>query len=131
MAQKRLFMREIEVILRLKHEKKLTHRTIAQACSVSPGTASEYVAYAKAIGLSWPLPEGLSGEDRRGERGRDLGRCPARHQPEKVIVLTGICNAHLKRLTDIFRTLFHSQGFSVPAFLSQEDCMIFPPLALA
>ena len=63
MAQKRLSMRKIEEILRLKYEKKLTHRAIAQACSVSAGTVSEYVAYAKAAGLSWPLPEGLSGEE--------------------------------------------------------------------
>jgi transposase len=63
MAQKRLSMRKIEEILRLKYEKKLTHRAIAQACSVSAGTVSEYVAYAKAAGLSWPLPDGLSGEE--------------------------------------------------------------------
>lgn len=59
MAQKRLSMRKIEEILRLKYEKKLTHRAIAQACSVSSSTVSEYITHAKAAGLSWPLPEGL------------------------------------------------------------------------
>jgi transposase len=63
MAQKRLSMRKIEEILRLNYEKKLTHRAIAQACAVSSSTVSEYLTHAKAAGLSWPLPEGLSAEE--------------------------------------------------------------------
>jgi transposase len=53
-------MRKIEEVLRLKYEVGLTHRAIAQSCSISPSTVSEYVTHAKAAGLSWPLPEGLS-----------------------------------------------------------------------
>jgi transposase len=56
-------MRKIEEILRLKYETGLSHRAIAQSCSVSSSTVSTYVTHAKAAGLSWPLPEGLSGED--------------------------------------------------------------------
>jgi transposase len=56
-------MRKIEEILRLKYEAGLSHRAIAQSCSVSPSTVSEYVTHAKAAGLSWPLPEGLSAEE--------------------------------------------------------------------
>jgi transposase len=63
MAQKRLSMRKIEETLRLKYEKKLTHRAIAQACSVSSSTVSEYITHAKAAGLRWPLPEGLDAEE--------------------------------------------------------------------
>ncbi len=63
MAQARLSMRKIEEILRLKYAVGLTHRAIAQSCSVSAGTVSEYITRAKAAGLSWPLPEGLSGEE--------------------------------------------------------------------
>lgn len=63
MAQERLSMRKIEEILRLKYKVGLTHRAIAQACSVSPSTVSEYITHAKAAGLSWPLPEGLSAEE--------------------------------------------------------------------
>lgn len=63
MAQKRLSMRKIEEILRLKYEKRLSHRAIAQACAVSSSTVSEYVTHAKAAGLRWPLPEGLSAEE--------------------------------------------------------------------
>ena len=60
MSKVRLSMRKIEEILRLKYEAKLSHRAIAQSCLVSPSTVSEYITHAKAAGLSWPLPEGLS-----------------------------------------------------------------------
>ncbi|HSG17295.1 MAG TPA: IS21 family transposase [Anaerolineae bacterium] len=66
MSQKRLSMRKIEEILRLKYEAGLSHRAIAQSCSVSPSTVSEYVTHAKAAGLSWPLPEGLSAKELDG-----------------------------------------------------------------
>ena len=62
MSQKRLSMRKIEEILRLKYEAGLSHRAIARSCGVSASTVSEYVTHAKAAGLSWPLPTGLSGE---------------------------------------------------------------------
>jgi transposase len=55
-------MRKIEEILRLKYEARLTHRAIAQSCAVSAGTVSDYITRAKAAGLRWPLPEGVSGE---------------------------------------------------------------------
>ena len=62
MPQERLSMRKIEEILRLKYEVGLSHRAIAQSCSVSPSTVSEFVTHAKAAGLSWPLPEGIDNE---------------------------------------------------------------------
>ncbi len=63
MSQVRLSMRKIEEILRLKYEAGLSHRAIARSCSLSPSTVSEYVTHAKAAGLSWPLPKGISGEE--------------------------------------------------------------------
>ncbi len=63
MSQERLSMRKIEEVLRLKYGAGLSHRAIAQSCSVSPSTVSEYITHAKAAGLSWPLPEGLSAEE--------------------------------------------------------------------
>lgn len=56
-------MRKIEEVLRLKYEVGLTHREIARSCAISASTVSEYVTHAKAAGLSWPLPEGLSGAE--------------------------------------------------------------------
>jgi transposase len=62
MPQARLSMRKIEEILRLKYEAGLSHRAIAQSCSISPSTVSEYITHAQAAGLGWPLPEGLNTE---------------------------------------------------------------------
>ena len=53
-------MRKIREILRLRHERGLTHRTIGEAVRVGAATVSEYLAKAKAKGLGWPLPEELS-----------------------------------------------------------------------
>jgi transposase len=47
----------------LKYEVGLTHRKIAQSCGISASTVSEYVTHAKAAGLSWPLPVGMSGAE--------------------------------------------------------------------
>ena len=62
MAQQRLSMRKLEEILRLKYEAKLSHRQIGIACQVSAGTISDYVTRAKAAGVNWPLPEGMTEE---------------------------------------------------------------------
>lgn len=62
MSHERLSMRKINEILRLKWEAGFSHRAIAQSCSVSPGTVSDYVTRAKAAGLGWPLPEGVDEE---------------------------------------------------------------------
>ena len=57
MAAKRLPMKKIRDILKFKHELGLPHRSIARALHVSIGTVSEYLAKAKEMGVSWPLPE--------------------------------------------------------------------------
>jgi transposase len=62
MPQERLSMRKIQEVLRLKWEAGLSNRAIARSCSISPTTVSEYVRRARAVGLTWPLPETL-GED--------------------------------------------------------------------
>ena len=59
MGTRRLSMRQLREILRFKHEQKLNHRAIAQACRVGVGTVSEYVRRAAGAGLEWPLPEEL------------------------------------------------------------------------
>jgi transposase len=55
-------MRKIEEVLRLKFDKRLSHRAIAKSCGVSTSTVSAYVTHAKAAGLSWPLPAGMTPE---------------------------------------------------------------------
>ncbi len=59
MAAKRLRMKQLRDILRLKFERRLSHRAIARACSVGVGTVSEYVGRARRAGIRWPLPEEL------------------------------------------------------------------------
>jgi transposase len=63
MAQERLSMRKIKDILRLKFDSGLSHRQIASSCQMACSTVSDYIKRAKAAGLGWPLPEGLTEED--------------------------------------------------------------------
>ena len=59
MPARRLLMRKIRKILRLRHEQGLSHREIAQACAIGPGTVSRYLERAASRGLGWPLPPEL------------------------------------------------------------------------
>lgn len=59
MPARRLSMRKIKEILRL-HAMGLGMRQIARSCSLSHSTVSDYLARAKAAGVSWPLPEGMT-----------------------------------------------------------------------
>ena len=60
MPRKRLSMRNIREILRLKHYHSCSIREISSSCGVGRSTVSDYLHRAKAAGLDWPLPEGLS-----------------------------------------------------------------------
>lgn len=62
MARKRLFMRKIKEVLRLRLEVGLTGREVAEICGIGFGTVIDYGWRAKAAGVGWPLPEGLSDE---------------------------------------------------------------------
>ena len=53
-------MRKIKEILRLKWECGLSVKKIAQSCGVARSTVGDYLLRARAAGLSWPLPEGMS-----------------------------------------------------------------------
>ena len=59
MANRRLSMRKISEVLRLKWDQQLTHRQMAQSCSLSHSTVKEYLLRAQQAGLSWPLPAEL------------------------------------------------------------------------
>jgi len=58
MSQTKLTMRQIQEILRLKHQNHLSIREIARSCGLPASTVGDYLQRAKAAGLSWPLPEG-------------------------------------------------------------------------
>ena len=48
-------MRQIREVLRLRHEKGLSQRSIAASCGIASGTVSEYLGRWKSSGLGWPL----------------------------------------------------------------------------
>ena len=56
MPARRLLVRKIREVLRLKHERGLSHRAIAQACAIGVGTVSLYLRRAALGGLGWPPP---------------------------------------------------------------------------
>ncbi len=63
MAQKKLPMRQIQEVLRLKHQNQLSIREIARSCQLPVSTVWEYLKRAEAAGLGWPLPEAMSQEE--------------------------------------------------------------------
>ena len=74
MPARRLLVRKIREVLRLKHERGLSHRAIAQACAIGVGTVSLYLQRIDAarVGLA---AAGRAG--RRGARGAVVpSRCP-------------------------------------------------------
>jgi transposase len=53
-------MRQIQEILRLKHQNQLSIREIARSCGLPTSTVGDYLKRAEAAGIGWPLPEGQS-----------------------------------------------------------------------
>ncbi len=86
MPARRLLVKKIREVLRLKHERGLSHRAIAQACAIGVGTVSLYLQKADQVGLGWPLPAELDDAAlearlfRRAAPAHDRVRPPARPQ---------------------------------------------------
>ena len=59
MPARRLLMRKIREVLRLKHERGLSRRAIAQACAIGVGTVTLYLQRTAQLGLGWPVPAEL------------------------------------------------------------------------
>ena len=59
MPAKRLSMRKIREVLRLHLGLKRSIREVARSVSIGPSTVGDYLARAKAAGLSWPLNNDL------------------------------------------------------------------------
>lgn len=57
MPAKRTAMRIIKELLRLKFEARLSQRQIARCLKMGLGTVSQHLCRAKALGLTWPLPD--------------------------------------------------------------------------
>ena len=53
-------MRKIREVLRLRYAVGLSARQVAASVQIAHSSVSEYERRLAAVGLSWPLPEGLS-----------------------------------------------------------------------
>ena len=53
-------MRKIREVLRLAHEHKLSIRQVSRATGIGKSTVGEFVARAKVIGITWPIPREIS-----------------------------------------------------------------------
>ena len=60
MPTKRVSMRKIREVLRLTHEHKLSIRQVSRATGIGKSTVGEFVARAKVIGITWPIPPEIS-----------------------------------------------------------------------
>jgi hypothetical protein len=60
MAGKRVSMRKIREVLRLTHELGLRVRQASEATGVGKTAVGEYIARARVIGITWPIPDELS-----------------------------------------------------------------------
>jgi hypothetical protein len=56
-------MRKLREVLKLYLHHKLTGRAIARSVSISPSTATGYLARIRVAGLSWPLPTDLDSDE--------------------------------------------------------------------
>lgn len=56
----RLSMRKISEVLRQRLELKCSYREIARSLNISTSTITDYLARARASGVSWPLPADLT-----------------------------------------------------------------------
>ena len=59
----RLSMRKISEVLRQRLELKCSYRAIARSLNISTSTITDYLARARASGVSWPLPADLTEQE--------------------------------------------------------------------
>jgi hypothetical protein len=125
MAQNKLTMRQIQEILRLKHQNQLSVREIARSCGLPASTVGDYLKRAAAAGLSWhPF---ISDKERRFAPATvRQDRNGVRHGLEQVSAFIGIrigAIGHVLspfeeaidsindgRLTAIVKSLWHGFG---------------------
>jgi transposase len=60
MPKMRVSMRKIREVLRLTHELRLSVRQVSKATGVGKTAVGEFVARAKVIGITWPIPPEIS-----------------------------------------------------------------------
>jgi transposase len=53
-------MRQIKEILRLRYEQGKNQREIKNLCGIGKTTVQEYLSRAQAVGITWPVPDGIT-----------------------------------------------------------------------
>jgi transposase len=93
MPTERLSMRKVREVLRLKHAVGLSYREISEATGVGKTAVCEYIRRAEVVGITWPLPDGVS--DAALER--LMFACPGARAIERDAVDWGKVHEELKR----------------------------------
>ncbi len=75
-------MRKLREVLRLKHERGLSHRAIARACAIGLGTVTLYLRRTAQSGLRWPLPADLDDAGLEARLFRRPAPAPNRARPD-------------------------------------------------
>ena len=121
MPNERISMRKIKAVLRL-HESQQSIRAISRSLSISPTTASDYLARARLAGLCWPLPDDLDDEalERRLFPEPVFTRQPERNHPDwpyvhRELQRTGVT---LQLLWEEYKTAY-PEGFQYSWFAAR------------
>ncbi len=119
MAQKKLSMRQIQEILRLKHQNQLTIRQIAGSCGLPSSTVGDYLKRAEVAGIRWPLPEG---QDEKQLLDRLLATTPPEAEPGSALPDWSSIHQELRRKSVTLALLWkeyrqgHPEGYGYSRF---------------
>lgn len=87
-------MRKIREVLRLKFERGLTNRKIANSASIARSTVADYIQRTCAAGLTWPLPDDM--DDGRLEKIL-FSHVPRTPKDKRPVVIFDHIHKELKR----------------------------------
>jgi len=110
-------MRKIREVLRLAHEHKLSIRQVSRATGIGKSTVGEFVARAKVIGITWPIPPEISDAELEARLFTPAGfhQSPTRPVPDwaKVHQELKRCHVTLMVLREEYRAeVLNGHGYS-------------------
>ncbi|MBX3709534.1 MAG: IS21 family transposase [Gammaproteobacteria bacterium] len=83
----RLSMRKISEVFRQRFELKRSYRDVARSLNISISTVSDYLARARAAGLSWPFSDGLTEQALYDKLFLPVGKSKVdRHHPDWEVI---------------------------------------------
>src|SRR5262252_1451366 len=101
MPTKRVSMRKLREVLRLAHEHKLSIRQVSRATGIGKSTVGEFVARAKVIGITWPIPPEISDAELEARLFTPAGfhQAPTRPVPDWAKVHQELKRRHVTLMT--------------------------------